>query len=202
MGSIVVSSSFWHNPIVQVLRMVVPKEVWFRESSNISCHILFPSFGGIAYYIMDASDLNDTGVAVANKMCTEFNTLVIIILLGMKDRNAYGDFVSKVSLKVNAVVCFPVNKCEKSVADFIWKTASDLKPSSRKLQQMVDKERTLANDPDYQANRIFKLFIQDEKERDGLLEMMKTETGTIRKTLVEGIPEALENDFYLEPKNE
>jgi ribosome-binding factor A len=56
--------------------------------------------------------------------------------------------------------------------------------------------------PDIQSIRIFRELIPEEHQRAETLRLLNTRTGTIRKTLTDGIPEVLARDFYIQPAEE
>lgn len=199
MSGIVVSASFWNSPVVQQLRRICPKEERLRESDKISCDVLFPFQGSVAFTVLSANQLSDGSAQRVERMAKSFQTSIVVVCISPDESDLYGNFLMDVPTKITAVVCFPPDAFSRDAAEFIWRTAMNAKPMSRKFEKIVEEKRGLAMDPDYQAPIIFGAIIKNREKRKEIVDAMGTKTGTIRKTFLEQLPEVLEKDFFLQP---
>ena len=199
MSGIVVNANFWNSYVVQELRKICPKEERFRESEKINCDILFPFAGSIAFSVLYSEDMKEKGIQRIEKMARSFQTSIIIVCVSSDDSDLYGNFLMNVPTKITAVVCYPPEMFAKDSAEFIWKTAMNIKPMSRKFDKIVEEKRRLAMDPDYQAPLIFGAIIKNKEKRKEIIDVKTTRSETIRKTFLEQLPEILEKDFFLQP---
>jgi hypothetical protein len=87
----------------------------------------------------------------------------------------------------------------KAAGHFIWELASKVKVVRHNIERLVEERRRNFMDPDVQAGRVIdELLVGDAEKRAALKAMLNTQTGSIRKTLTEGIPELFAKDFYIE----
>lgn len=197
METLVVRSSFWLSPIVQHLRSVCPDEVMFRESENILVDLLFPFSSQLSFAIFYPERMNEQGVEEIKEMLKSRKFLVVVACAGPENADLYAEFLSAVPPALSCVICLPPANFARKAAESIWKAASETKISSRRLDKMIENRRREFMNPDVQAPAIFGALIKDVEERSALQKIMNTETGTIRNTLIKGIPEILERDFYI-----
>jgi hypothetical protein len=198
MGTILVHSNFWNSVVVQYLRLACPKDVRFRETPAIAADLVFTFSGNVACSVLYPDNLNEHGITRLSNIATNFLTSIVVICLSAEESQAYGDFLARVPSKISVVVCLPHEQFPKVAANFIWETASRAKINKRKIEKQLEDFRRAAMDPDLQATRILDSLIVNVAERANLSKKMNNETGTIRKTLTQGIPELFAKDFYIE----
>jgi hypothetical protein len=203
MSSLVVRPSFWNSPVVQHLRSHCPKEVRFRQSENVRADLLFPFCASSAFTILYPDKLNESGITEIESMVKVYSNSTLVICLSQEESNVYANFLSIIPTQVAAVVCFPPDSFAQTAAKFIWETASKAKVVRNNIERLVEERRRLSMDPDVQAGRIIdELLVGDSERRAALKTLLNTQTGTIRKTLTEGIPELFAKDFYIETQDE
>jgi hypothetical protein len=194
----IVSSRFWNSSIVQHLRMICPKDVRFRESDSVPCDLLFPFCGSAAFSILYPDHLNQKGADQMETMVKTYRNSTIVVCLTADDSDQYSDFLTMIPTSISAAVCFAPDQFAKTTAAFIWQSASKSKTVCRKIDGLVEERRRACMDPDIQGARVFRELIEDDQQRREIIAKLNTETGTIRKTLTEGLPEIFKRDFYIE----
>jgi hypothetical protein len=198
MGTILVHSNFWNSIVIQYLRLLCPKDVRFRETPAIAADLVFTFSGNVAISVLYPDNLNDHGLEKITNTAANFATSIVIICLSTEEAQVYGGFLAQVPSKVSALVCLPHDQFPKAAALFIWDSASQVKANKRKIEKQVEEYRRIAMDPDVQSTRFFDSLIVNVTERANLSKKMNNQTGTIRKTLTQGIPELFAKDFYIE----
>jgi hypothetical protein len=177
--------------------------VRFRDSPNVQADLLFPFCGSSAFQILYPDHLNERGLADVEAMFKIYSNSTLVICISSDESRLYADFLATIPTQVAAVVCLPPDGFAKSAAQFIWETASKVKIVRANIERLVEERRRLSMDPDVQAGGIIdELLVGDADKRTSLKAMLNTQTGTIRKTLTEGIPELFAKDFYIEAEEE
>jgi uncharacterized membrane protein len=147
--------------------------------------------------------LNERGSADIEAMVKVYSNATLIICLSSEESDLYSNFLTMIPTQVAAVVCLPHDGFANNAAKVIWEIASKAKIIRTNLERLVEERRRHCMDPDIQAGRIIdELLVGDSDKRVTLKTMLHTQTGTIRKTLTEGIPELFAKDFYIESKND
>jgi hypothetical protein len=202
MTSVIVRNTFWHSSVVQHLRALCPKDVRFRESTNVQADLMFPFSGSLAFTILYPDHLNDRGAREIELLTKAYSKSTLVLCISPDESDLYSDFLARIPSKVSAVVCFPHENFAKTAAKFIFQAAANAKETQRKIEKLVEERRRLYMNPDVQAPRIIDGLVRNEATRTALKAMLNTEAGTIRKTLVKGVPELFERDFYIEAGGE
>ena len=197
MKSVIVKSSFWESPIVQQLKMISNSETNFRKSADVLADVSFP-FASVSFSVFYPDQLNENGIKAIQEIINRHQVLVVIVCLTQEESDMYTDFLCHVPARVSAVVCFDKENFNRKAAKFILDTSSKAKIAKRRIDRLVEEKRKMFMNSDIQGSRLLDSLIKDDKERRKLAHMMNTETGTIRETLVRGIPEVLEKDFFIE----
>lgn len=198
MRAVVVKQSFWTNPVVQHLRMMCEEDVTFRQSLTVLADVVFPFSGAIAFCVLYPDKLNEGGISEIEEVARHHQTVAVIVCLSADQSQLYGSLLAAIPVAVSAIVCFEEDGFAKNAAEFMWETASKVKQMRRKIDRLIEEKRKSFMDADVQGPRIFEGLIKDVRERAKLIRMLNTETGTIRETLVKGIPELLDRDFFIE----
>jgi hypothetical protein len=185
------------------LRVFCPKEVRFRESPNVQADLLFPFCGSSAFTILYPDHLNERGSEDIEAMSKAYSNSTLVVCISVEESEVYSNFLAMVPTQIAAVVCLPPEGFAKAAARFIWETASKVKVVRSNIERLVEERRRLFMDPDVQAGRIIdELLVGDAEKRAALKTLLNTQTGTIRRTLTEGIPELFTKDFYIEGQQE
>jgi hypothetical protein len=198
MTSVIVRNTFWHNPLVQHLRSLCPNDVRFRESANVQADLLFPFSGSLAFTILYADNLNERGARETELLATAYSRSTLVLCISPDESDLYSDFLARIPPKVSAVVCFPHENFAKTAAKFIFGVAANAKETHRRIEKLIEERRRLFMNPDVQGPRIIDGLVGADETRAALKAMLNTDTGTIRRTLVKGVPELFERDFYIE----
>lgn len=199
--SIVVRSEFWNNPIVQCLHTLIKDtNINFRESKNITCDMLFPFANSLAVHVLDASQIDENTLACCDKMTRSFKSLLIIVRVDETSKERYVDFLSKVSRKVSAVTYLPPRNFDVNTAKTIWEIVSNTQIVQRNINNMVEERRRLMMNPSETSKKVITTLVKDSSKREELLNMLSQKSGTLRNTLLKGIPELFEENFLLEPE--
>lgn len=199
MRAVVVKQTFWLSPVVQHLKLLSQRDVTFRQSLNVYADVVFPFSGAVSFCVLYPDKLNESGVKEIEEVVKHHQTVCVIVCLSGEDSGMYGSLLAALPTCVSAVVCFEQEGFAQKAAEFMWETASKAKQVKRKIERLVEETRKKFMDADVQGPKILEGLIKDVRKRASLIKMLNTETGTIRETLLQGIPELLERDFFIEP---
>lgn len=198
MQSIIVKDSFYNSSIVQGLRMLYTKDFRFTRSSDISPDLVFPFCSNLSFAILYYDHLDQDGITRIQTISQSYSNFITIICISPKESTLYERFICKVPFDITAVICFPIENFQKSASSFIYNTVSDFKQNTRGLEKVLETKRKNDIDPDTQANSIFSSLIKPTDIKNRIMSLMIENTGTIRNTMIEGLPELFKYDFYME----
>jgi len=202
MTSVIVRETFWRSSIVQQLRQMCPADVRFRESTNVQADLLFPFSGSLAFTILYPDHLNERGIREIEALTKAYSKSTLIICISTEETDLYSDFLAKIPQKVTSVVCFHHDNFARNAAKFIWDVAGRAKEAQRNIDKMVEERRRLFMNPDIQGPKIIDGLVGNEATRKTLKSLLHSQGSTIRNTLLAGVPELFEKDFYIEAGDE
>lgn len=198
MYSIFVKDEFYDSSIVQGLRLQFSTNYQFVSSLEIDVDVAFPFCSNLAFVIMYTDDLNKEGINRIQAISNKNSNFILIISISPTESSLYERFLCDISRDIRAVVCFPNDNFQKSASSFIFKTVNQIKESKNEIENLLKHKKRENLNPDIQASAIFSNLIKPVEVKNKILAMMKADTGTIRKTMIKGLPELFKCDFYME----
>lgn len=201
MYSIIVKDGFYNSSIVQSLRLLYPKNFQFIRSTELIADLIFPFCSNLSFSIFYPDHLNEDGVKKAQAISQKHPNFVVVICISADESLQYEKFLCAIPQNIKTVVCFPHDNFQKSASSFIFNTVNTFKKHTREIEKMLEQKRKDDLSPDFQAKIIFSNLIKPTDVKNQLLSMMTEETGTIRKTMIEGLPELFKCDFYMESED-